>query len=165
MLLSVNTESPFYNFFFVFFFVFCLFLTVLYCNCVKLKYAPCCVVSSLCPNDLICEKTTRPDAKSQKVSGFVLRQVFQWSLCWEWIVGPSLLPSPPPLPILYSICFSPRKKAATGSAGKLEAVVHCPPPTPNPEVSCGNLITQAAPLVWETKPQPTKTHQAAAEKK
>lgn len=40
VLLSVNTESPFYNFF-------CLFPTVLYCNCVKLKYAPCCVVSSL----------------------------------------------------------------------------------------------------------------------
>lgn len=42
------------------------FPTVLYCNCVKLKYAPCCVVSSLCPNDLICEKTTVPDAKSKR---------------------------------------------------------------------------------------------------
>lgn len=47
-------------FFFLHFF--CLSPTVLNCNCVK--YAPCCVVSSLCPSDLICVKTTGPDAKS-----------------------------------------------------------------------------------------------------
>lgn len=80
---------------------FCLFPTVLYCNCVKLKYAPCCVVSSLCPNDLICEKTHRAWRQVEKVSGFVPRQVSKWSLsqCWEWIFShnlPSLsLPSPP----------------------------------------------------------------------
>lgn len=64
-------RKPFLQFFF------CLFPTVLYCNCVKLKYAPCCVVSSLCPNDLICEKTTGPDAKSERSVDLSLVRFFR----------------------------------------------------------------------------------------
>lgn len=59
---------------------FCLFSTVLYCNCVKLKYAPCCVISSLCPNDLICEKTTGPGVKSKRSVDLSLVRFFEWSL-------------------------------------------------------------------------------------
>ena len=90
---------------------FCLFPTVLYCNCVKLKYAPCCVVSSLCPNDLICEKTHRAWRKVEKVSGFVPRQVSKWSLyqCWEWIFSHHL-PAPPPAPCLVQHMFQSTKK-------------------------------------------------------
>lgn len=88
VLLSVNTESPFLHFFF------CLFLTVLYCNCVKLKYAPCCVVSSLCPNDLICEKTTGPDTKSKRSVDLSLVR-FSSEVCIS--VGVDRFP-PPALP-------------------------------------------------------------------
>lgn len=62
-----------------------------------------------------------------------------------------------------SICLSPWK-AATGSAGKLEAAFHCSP-NPDPtqlqrELWCSRHVT-----CWEEWPtQPTKTHQAAAEK-
>lgn len=94
-----------------------LFLTVLYCNCVKLKYAPCCVVSSLCPNDSICVKTTGPDAKSKRSVDLSLVRFF-FVVCIT--VGSGSFPALPPS---RTACFSPWK-AATGSAGKLEAAVH-----------------------------------------
>lgn len=92
---------------------FCLFLTVLYCNCVKLKYAPCCVVSSLCPKRFDLWENHRAWRQIEKVSGFVPRQVFEWSLyqCWEWIVSRLLPPSPsPPTPRLVQHMFQSTKK-------------------------------------------------------
>lgn len=90
---------------------FCLFPTVLYCNCVKLKYAPCCVSSS-CPSDLISEgnhqawwQTGQQQQKAQWIcppSGVWVKFVYP---CWEckvFVLPPhpttTCLPHPPTSP-------------------------------------------------------------------
>lgn len=126
--------------------LFCLFPTVLYYNCVKLKYAPC-VVSSSCPNDLMCVKTTGTRRKNRKG---------QWicpSLVKSGInVGSGSLSRRLPCPapsVLNSIRLSPWK-AATGSAGKLEAAFRCFPLKSNPTLRWAVALSPLRPPVEET---------------
>lgn len=76
-------------------------------------------------------------ASHRRDSGFVHLQVFEWSLypCWEAIRFLTLGRTPP---VSYSIWFGPQK-AATGSAGKLEAAVRFPGPTVRHSVLLSSL--------------------------
>lgn len=99
---SVNTESPFYIFFVCF---------RQSCTVTALSSNMHLVVSSLCPNDLICEEN-HPGLVSNrnKVSGFVPHQVSEWSLypCWECIVSRHL---PPTLTQLVQHMFQSTKSS------------------------------------------------------
>lgn len=86
----------------VFFFLLLLFVVFFRqscnCNCVKLKYAPCCVVSSFCPNDLICvwkPPPAHPEKGERSVGLSLVRPQ-----CWERMVVfffPPLCPASPRL--------------------------------------------------------------------
>lgn len=142
-------RKPFLQFFFVFFRQSCtvtalssnMHLVVLSHRCVRTIWSV--------------RKPTGPDAKLKRSVDLSLVR-FPSEVCLS--VGSGSFPTtyPPslsPLPPLSCTAYvSVHEKAATGSAGKLEAAVlrfslSLPPPpqhVPHPQISCGTLITPAS---------------------
>lgn len=123
VLLSVNTESPFYNFFFFVFF------------------RQSCTVTALSSNMhlVLSHRCVQTIWSVWKPPGLMLNRKGQWICPLSGFRVKSLsflgvdrfpFTCPTRLPLSRnSICLSPWK-AATGSAGKLEAAFHC---SPNPD--------------------------------
>lgn len=106
---------------------FCLFPTVLYCNCVLSSNMHLVVLSHRCVQTIWSVRKPPGLTPNRKGQWICPSSGFSGEVCIS--VRSGSFPASP-LPVLYSICFSPQK-AATGSAGKWEAAVHCfPDPAP-----------------------------------